>query len=133
MTGDLAVLLSRQAIGEETILGKAEDAPVSCESGNEYDGRIGLRVSAVFVILIGSSLGMQDARVLPNQSFGTDEAIRRVVSGVRRSPQEHRCTQLGFLHSQIFRFWCHCCHSLHSRKLKSIAHGQVACSCLHKH
>ncbi len=66
MIGDLAVLLSRQAIGEESILEEAEDAPVSCESGNEYDGRIGLRVSAVFVILIGSSLGIQDTRALPN-------------------------------------------------------------------
>ncbi|KAK2747368.1 hypothetical protein FQN55_005117 [Onygenales sp. PD_40] len=33
-----------------------EPAP-ACESGNEYNGRMGLRISAVFVILIGSSLG----------------------------------------------------------------------------
>ncbi len=68
MIGDLAVLLSRQAIGEETILEEAEDAPVGCESGNEYDGRISLRISAVFVILIASSLGIQDTRALPNQT-----------------------------------------------------------------
>ncbi|OJD28182.1 hypothetical protein ACJ73_00419 [Blastomyces percursus] len=34
--------------------GSAADA---CATGNEYDGRMGLRVSAVFVILVGSSLG----------------------------------------------------------------------------
>lgn len=30
---------------------------VDCDSGNDYDGRMGLRISAVFVILIGSLLG----------------------------------------------------------------------------
>lgn len=28
-----------------------------CETGNEFDGRIGVRVSAIFVILVGSALG----------------------------------------------------------------------------
>ncbi|OJD14368.1 hypothetical protein AJ78_05273 [Emergomyces pasteurianus Ep9510] len=32
-------------------------APDSCATGNEYDGRLGLRISAVFVVLVGSSLG----------------------------------------------------------------------------
>ncbi|KAI5292009.1 hypothetical protein KEM55_008155, partial [Ascosphaera atra] len=31
-------------------------AHTSCD-GNEYDGRMGVRVSAVFVILIGSAIG----------------------------------------------------------------------------
>lgn len=30
---------------------------VDCDSGNDYDGRMGLRISAIFVILIGSLLG----------------------------------------------------------------------------
>ena len=30
---------------------------INCSTGNEYDGRLGLRVSAVFVILVGSLLG----------------------------------------------------------------------------
>ncbi|PGH07926.1 hypothetical protein AJ79_06134 [Helicocarpus griseus UAMH5409] len=29
----------------------------ACATGNEYDGRLGLRISALFVILVGSSLG----------------------------------------------------------------------------
>ena len=33
-----------------------EPAP-ACENGNEYDGNMGLRISAIFVILIGSSFG----------------------------------------------------------------------------
>lgn len=42
-----ALLQSRQ---------EEEPAP-SCEGGNEYDGNMGLRVSAIFVILIGSTIG----------------------------------------------------------------------------
>lgn len=33
------------------------EAPVSCETGNDYDGRIGLRVAALFIIWITSSIG----------------------------------------------------------------------------
>jgi hypothetical protein len=29
----------------------------TCGSGNEYDGRLGVRISAIFVILVGSFLG----------------------------------------------------------------------------
>lgn len=29
-----------------------------CGGGNEYDGRMGLRISAIFVIGLGSMLGM---------------------------------------------------------------------------
>jgi len=28
-----------------------------CGAGNDYDGRIGVRISAIFVILVGSFLG----------------------------------------------------------------------------
>jgi len=31
---------------------------VSCDNGNEYDGRMGLRISSIFVIGFGSMLGM---------------------------------------------------------------------------
>ncbi|KAF2454245.1 ZIP zinc transporter-domain-containing protein [Lineolata rhizophorae] len=44
-------LLARQEEGEE------EGPAPSCDDGNEYDGRMGLRISAIFVILVGSTLG----------------------------------------------------------------------------
>ncbi|KAA8647377.1 hypothetical protein EYZ11_001623 [Aspergillus tanneri] len=35
-----------------------KDGPVpSCETGNEYDGRMGLRISSIFVIMVGSMFG----------------------------------------------------------------------------
>lgn len=35
-----------------------EDAPPpACDAGNEYDGRMGLRISSVFVIMVGSMFG----------------------------------------------------------------------------
>ena len=36
--------------------GGAEATP-ACNSGNDYDGRMGVRISAIFVILVGSTLG----------------------------------------------------------------------------
>ncbi|KAI9752009.1 MAG: hypothetical protein M4579_005805, partial [Chaenotheca gracillima] len=35
-----------------------DDATPACDGGDDYDGRLGLRISAVFVILVGSTLGV---------------------------------------------------------------------------
>lgn len=32
--------------------------PEQCDAGNKFDGRLGVRISAIFVILIGSLFGM---------------------------------------------------------------------------
>lgn len=47
--GDLTHLIVRESAATET-------SP-SCDTGNEYDGRLGLRVAALFVIWLGSSAG----------------------------------------------------------------------------
>ena len=38
--------------------GGGHDHGFECGGGNEYDGRMGLRISAIFVIGVGSMLGM---------------------------------------------------------------------------
>jgi zinc transporter 1/2/3 len=48
---ELARLVLRQDPGSE-----AETMP-ACESSNEYDGRMGVRISSIFVILVGSTWG----------------------------------------------------------------------------
>lgn len=53
MPMELAHLLVRQA--ED-----AAEEETGCSTTNEYDGRLGLRVSSIFVILIGSTLGGLD-------------------------------------------------------------------------
>ncbi len=64
---DAALLLARQAltltpvstaVATATATAVATSAP-TCDAGNGYDGRIGLRISAIFVILIGSLFGME--------------------------------------------------------------------------
>lgn len=35
----------------------AAETAIACDAGNEFDGRIGVRVSAIFVILVGSLFG----------------------------------------------------------------------------
>lgn len=56
---DLLYLVARQAVDDGAISDAttaAEDAP-SCDTGNEYNGKMGLRISAIFVILVGSTMG----------------------------------------------------------------------------
>lgn len=50
---EFASLALRQAAEEPGVV----DAPPSCGGGNTYNGRMGLRISSVFVILVGSTLG----------------------------------------------------------------------------
>lgn len=37
----------------------------TCGGPNEYDGRLGVRISAIFVILVGSMLGMPFTVLIP--------------------------------------------------------------------
>lgn len=41
---------------------------VSCDTGNEYDGRLGLRISSIFVIMVGSCLGAVAPIILARSS-----------------------------------------------------------------
>lgn len=38
------------------------DSQPSCDGDNEYNGQLGVRVSAIFVILVGSLLGMSESK-----------------------------------------------------------------------
>ena len=50
-------IIARQ-VAESAIIESADaETVVACDAGNEYDGRIGLRISAIFVILVGSLFG----------------------------------------------------------------------------
>lgn len=51
----LAYLVIRQADNttDESLIG----TPGHCDAGNDYNGKIGLRVSSIFVILVGSMFG----------------------------------------------------------------------------
>jgi zinc transporter 1/2/3 len=51
---EVARLVARQVTeAPDDLIG----TPGHCDGSNEYDGRLGLRVSAIFVILTGSMLG----------------------------------------------------------------------------
>ncbi|KAK6074414.1 plasma membrane low affinity zinc ion [Seiridium cupressi] len=52
-----AALLRRQDESGATPEEEPATVTVDCGSGNEFDGRLGLRVSAIFVILVSSLLG----------------------------------------------------------------------------
>ncbi|OTB00126.1 hypothetical protein M426DRAFT_66498 [Hypoxylon sp. CI-4A] len=49
-----AVLRARQEDGADS---SGSTVEVDCDSGNEYDGRMGVRISSIFVILVGALVG----------------------------------------------------------------------------
>ncbi|EAT92304.2 hypothetical protein SNOG_00809 [Parastagonospora nodorum SN15] len=66
---EVARLVLRQDDGSAT-----EEAPApACETQNSYDGRMGVRISAIFVIMAGSLFGKQyprsDSKLVPSWVF----------------------------------------------------------------
>jgi hypothetical protein len=51
---EVARLVLRQ---ESTPPAETPDEAIQCEGQNSYDGRMGVRISAIFVILVGSLFG----------------------------------------------------------------------------
>ncbi|KAL8785795.1 MAG: hypothetical protein Q9213_003173 [Squamulea squamosa] len=49
-------VIARQ-VAPSAVLEAAAETAVACDSGNEFDGRTGVRISAIFVILVGSLFG----------------------------------------------------------------------------
>ncbi|KAF7115315.1 hypothetical protein CNMCM5793_001951 [Aspergillus hiratsukae] len=52
-------------------------ATPSCDTGNEYDGRMGLRISSIFVIMVGSMLGAVFPVIARNFGAGNSKLLRR--------------------------------------------------------
>lgn len=61
------VLKTRQDAGDESS-GSGFTVVTECDSGNEFDGRMGLRISSIFVILVGSLLGAMTPVILARSS-----------------------------------------------------------------
>ena len=57
---EIARLVLRQDQGAET----QPDEVITCGSDNEYDGRMGTRISSIFVIRVASSFGTYTETIL---------------------------------------------------------------------
>ncbi|RHZ71399.1 hypothetical protein CDV55_108145 [Aspergillus turcosus] len=49
----------------------------SCDTGNQYDGRMGLRISSIFVIMVGSMLGAVFPVIARSFGSGTSKLLSR--------------------------------------------------------
>ena len=56
----IANVVAREALPSVSAAAAATTAQPACTSDNDFDGRIGLRISAIFVILVGSLFGTPD-------------------------------------------------------------------------
>jgi zinc transporter 1/2/3 len=56
----IARLVLRQDEGAET----QPEEVITCSSDNEYDGRMGIRISSIFVIMVASGFGMYNRTIL---------------------------------------------------------------------
>lgn len=58
---ELLHLVARQVAADGGVEGTSQESltgtPGHCDTGNEYNGDFGLRISAIFVILVGSLAG----------------------------------------------------------------------------
>ncbi|KAL8846265.1 MAG: hypothetical protein Q9221_008638 [Calogaya cf. arnoldii] len=54
---DLTRIVARQVAPDAVLETAAAETQVACDAGNEFNGRTGVRVSAIFVILMGSLFG----------------------------------------------------------------------------
>src|SRR5277367_6186456 len=79
-----------------------------CGGGNDYDGRLGLHVAAIFVILVTSAFGnsLQSPRfILISRCF---------VSSICQKAPPTPCTRHGVHIRQVFWIWRHYCNGFHS-------------------
>ena len=107
-------LLGRQALATAaaTSSAAAQTTAAGCDAGNDYDGRIGLRISAIFVILIGSCFGK--FRIYIMSAMKLIRHSRSCLSDLCCPTSRSRGTRLGFLHSQVLWFGGDHCYGLHT-------------------
>jgi hypothetical protein len=92
---------------------------VDCDSGNGYDGRLGLRISSVFVIGFGSMCGMFQRAILVIFTFQEQQLMlshRCSPPHCGCSNKAHACSTLSILHHQVLRLGCYHSNSFHPCK-----------------
>lgn len=108
----VADLVARQALQSVAAAATSAAAASACSRDNDYDGRMGLRISAIFVILIGSTFGKRKNSYTP--LLRRLIADRRCFPRLRWSSSRSRSARMGLFHSQIFRLWCYHSDGFHS-------------------
>ena len=117
-----AISSAMVAAAEATAEATEEETPPECAYGNDYDGQMGLRISAIFVILVGSLFG----ECGPGNHLETFASwvFKEQIADPSRRPFPHLGTVqqrrtdsvVGLFHSKVFRFRCHRRHGFHTRR-----------------
>lgn len=89
---------------------------VSCDDGNDYDGRMGLRISSIFVIGLGSMLGTSRTSEVQRQRSELILGCRCPVTHRSGEDKTHAGSSRGFLRCQVLWFGRHYCYGIHTCK-----------------
>lgn len=111
---DVARLVLRQETGTTV---PEEEPAVSCNNTNDYDGRLGIRISAIFVILVGSTLGkLFPSSRSPTYNFSSTRTNnrRRPLPHVRQAQPLNVHLAMGLLQREVLRLRRDHRHRLHS-------------------
>ena len=102
-------VIARQAAAMTTVAAAAtaiaasDTSSPACSSNNDFDGRVGTRVSAIFVILAGSIFGKQTStRLLEPIIRNILTTSRSHLSRLCTEQQGSQGTRMGILHRKVF-------------------------------
>lgn len=96
-----------------TIAKRLDEVVVQCGSDNDYNGRMGVRISAIFVILVGSTFGKSISSIIASMVliYG-----RSRFPGLCSPEQVSTDVRMGVLHREILWLRRHCCYRIHPRE-----------------
>jgi hypothetical protein len=99
-------------------VGQSYNVTYTCGSDNGYDGRLGVRISSIFVIGFGSMLGTFTAslEVRDPQKYPLIHSHRCADANCRSENKAYACSALGLLHNEVFWIRGHHSHCFYTCK-----------------
>lgn len=103
--------------------GQTYTVAYECSSGNEYDGRLAVRISSIFVIGFGSLCGMFGSLYVAISSW---LMLRRSLITNSGCPDKSDAgASFSLLHNQVLRVRRYHCYSIYTCKYTSSSHASV--------
>ena len=90
-----------------SVVGQTYTITYECNSGNDYDGRLGIRISSIFVIGFGSLCGMSFIFRRCHLSACRLMRFRSIITNYGRPDEPYAGAACSILHNEVFWIWSH--------------------------